>query len=53
MFEILSLREKARAALGPKFDLKQFHDQMLTHGALPLSVQGRVIDAWIARTKSR
>jgi uncharacterized protein (DUF885 family) len=52
MIEILALREKARAALGPQFDLKQFHNQVLTHGALPLTVLRRVVDDWIERRKS-
>ncbi len=49
MLEILALREKARAALGPRFDLKQFHNEVLTHGALPLTVLRRVVDDWIER----
>ncbi len=48
MMKIMALREKARAALGAKFDLAQFHNQVLTHGALPLVVLERVIDDWIA-----
>jgi uncharacterized protein (DUF885 family) len=46
--EINRLRDKARAALGPKFDLKGFHDVILTNGAMPLTVMARVIDRWIA-----
>ena len=52
MLEILALREKARAALGQRFDLKQFHNEMLTHGGLPLTVLRRVVDSWIERRKS-
>ena len=52
MLEILALREKARAALGPRFDLKQFHNEVLTHGALPLTVLRRVVDDWIERRKA-
>lgn len=48
MLKILALREKARAALGDKFTLGRFHDEVLTHGALPLSLLERVIDEWIA-----
>jgi uncharacterized protein (DUF885 family) len=47
MLKILELREKAKQALGPKFVLSEFHDQMLTHGALPLALLERVIDDWI------
>ncbi len=49
MLKILALREKAKAALGAKFALADFHDEVLTHGALPLSLLERVIDDWIAR----
>ena len=48
---ILSLRDKARAALGPKFDLKEFHEVVLANGALPLGVLEEQVDAWIARKK--
>jgi len=47
MLKILELREKAKQALGAKFVLSQFHDQVLTHGALPLALLERVIDDWI------
>jgi uncharacterized protein (DUF885 family) len=48
MLSILGLREKARSELGDKFDLKQFHNEILTHGALPMTVLERVVDDWIA-----
>lgn len=51
MLKILELREKAKAQLGDKFDLRQFHNQVLTHGALPLALLERVVDEWIAKTK--
>jgi len=41
-------REKARKALGAKFDLGEFHDAGLLSGAMPLTVLGRVIDDYIA-----
>ena len=50
--KILALREQAKAALGPRFDLKQFHNEVLTHGALPLTVLEGVINDWIARRKA-
>ena len=53
MLKILELREKAKAELGPKFDLKQFHNQVLTHGALPLALLERVINDWIAEVKAK
>jgi uncharacterized protein (DUF885 family) len=46
--EINRLRGKARAELGPKFDLKSFHDLLLTNGSMPLTVMARVVDQWIA-----
>ena len=52
MLKILELRERAKNALGSKFDLRQFHDQVLTHGVLPLVLLERVIDEWIAKTKA-
>ena len=49
--KIMELRSKARAELGDKFDIKAFHDQVLTHGGLPLTSLETVIDDWIAKTK--
>ncbi len=48
MLKILELRDKSRNALGDHFTLAGFHDQVLTHGALPLSLLEHVIDEWIA-----
>jgi uncharacterized protein (DUF885 family) len=45
---IQRLRRKAELALGPKFDIRAFHDQVLNSGALPLPVLDAKIDAWIA-----
>ena len=53
MLKILALREKAKRELGDKFKLSEFHDEVLTHGALPLSLVERVIDDWIAKVKAR
>ena len=46
--KFLELRAKAQKALGPKFDIRGFHDQILDSGALPLDVVEQRIDAWIA-----
>jgi len=46
--KILELRDQAKKALGDKFDLRAFHDQVLDSGALPLDVLTDRIDAWIA-----
>jgi len=50
--KILELRERAKKALGEKFDLRAFHDQVLDAGALPLDVLSDRIDRWIAQQKS-
>ncbi len=46
--EIERLREKARRGLGPKFELKKFHDVVLLNGDAPLPVLETLIDQWIA-----
>lgn len=46
--EILRLRAKAQAALGPRFDLRDFDDAVVTTGGVPLAVLGPVIDRYIA-----
>jgi uncharacterized protein (DUF885 family) len=49
--KILELRDRAKAALGDKFNIRAFHDQVLDFGALPLDVLTEKIDAWIAAQK--
>jgi uncharacterized protein (DUF885 family) len=44
-------KDKAMAALGPKFDPRAFHAQVLDTGALPMGVLENKIDAWIAAQK--
>jgi uncharacterized protein (DUF885 family) len=51
--KILELRERAKQALGSRFDLRAFHDAVLENGALPLDVLETQIDTWIAREKKR
>jgi uncharacterized protein (DUF885 family) len=48
MMKILELRERARAKLGAKFDLRDFHDVVLKNGAMPLTLLERTVDEWIA-----
>ncbi len=48
MLRIQELRRKAEAALGPKFDIRGFHDTVLGGGALPLTVLEKRVDGWIA-----
>jgi uncharacterized protein (DUF885 family) len=50
--KILEVRDRAKKALGDKFDLRAFHDQVLDSGALPLDVLSDRIDTWIATQKS-
>jgi len=45
--EILSLRAKARAALGKRFSLAEFHDRVLENGPLPLAVLRQRIETWL------
>lgn len=48
---IRELRNKSQAALGARFDIKEFHSQILRDGALPLDVLEAKIDRWIAARK--
>lgn len=47
------LRERAQKELGPKFDIRIFHDEMLNGGALPLDLLDARTDKWIAQQKSK
>ncbi len=48
---ISRLRDKAKAELGPKFDIREYHAQVLDTGALPLPILEKKIDDWIAAKK--
>jgi uncharacterized protein (DUF885 family) len=50
MMKILSLREKAKQALGDKFDLRDFHDVVLKNGAVPLAILERLVNRYIKDT---
>jgi uncharacterized protein (DUF885 family) len=50
--EIVGIRAKAQAALGPKFQIKDFHDMVLGNGRVPMDVLRRVGDGWIAQRKA-
>ncbi len=45
--KIAAIRAKAEKTLGPKFDVRAFHDELLRDGALPLSVLEAKMDRWI------
>jgi uncharacterized protein (DUF885 family) len=44
--EFVRLREQARAQLGPRFDIKSFHDAVLLNGDMPLEVLATVVAEW-------
>ena len=50
--KILELRERAHQALGDRFDIRQFHDEVLGAGSLPMDVLEARIDSWIAAKKA-
>ena len=49
--KIVELREKAKKALGDKFDLRKYHDVVLKNGSMPLNLLERVVDEYIASAK--
>ncbi len=48
---ILDLRREAQAALGDRFDIRAFHDTVLSTGAVPLDVLTKRIEAWVEAQK--
>ena len=46
--KIIELRKRAEKALGKKFNVKEFHDEVMKDGAIPLEVLEAKIDRWIA-----
>ena len=46
--KILTLRRKAQVALGPKFEIRDFHEAILVSGALPLNMREAQIEAYIS-----
>jgi uncharacterized protein (DUF885 family) len=49
--KILELRARATKALGPRFDIRAFHDAVLANGGVPLPILERQIDEYIAATR--
>jgi uncharacterized protein (DUF885 family) len=51
--KLRELRERAQKELGPKFDIRSFHDEMLDGGTLPLDLLEARTDKWIAEQRSK
>ena len=51
--KILELRDRAKAALGDKFNLKDFHAVVLENGAVPLTLLEKLVDEWIAKASAK
>ncbi|MFL6233275.1 MAG: DUF885 family protein, partial [Thermoanaerobaculia bacterium] len=49
---IKELRASAQTELGPAFDLRAFHDEVLRHGAVPLDLLEQNVKAWVAAVKA-
>ncbi|MFZ3215114.1 MAG: DUF885 family protein [Candidatus Acidiferrales bacterium] len=50
--EILKLRQYTKDQLGPKFDIRAFHDEVLSGGALPLDILEQRVHQWVAQQKA-
>jgi uncharacterized protein (DUF885 family) len=51
--EIKALRAYAEQQLGDKFDIREFHDEVIDQGALPLDVLDARVRAWVAERKTK
>jgi uncharacterized protein (DUF885 family) len=50
--EIIALRDQAKRDLGDRFDIREFHDQVLANGAITLPMLRQVIEHWLASKKN-
>jgi uncharacterized protein (DUF885 family) len=50
--KILELRDRAKTALGPKFNLKDFHSVVLENGGVPLTVLDKLVNEWIVKAQA-
>jgi uncharacterized protein (DUF885 family) len=51
MLKLVELRDRARRELGDRFDMREFHNVVLTNGSVPLEILERLVEAWIAERK--
>ena len=51
--KIKSLRAKAKAALGERFDLRRLHNVLIDNGGMPLAVLEELVDQWIASERAK
>ncbi|MCW3070669.1 MAG: lipoprotein [Bacteroidetes bacterium] len=49
MNKIIELRENAKSKLGDKFDLREFHDVVLTSGPVPLNILEEMVNSWVGK----
>ena len=51
--KIRELRARAEKTLGPKFNIREFHDEVLAHGSVPLPVLEAAVDRWLAAKSAK
>jgi len=49
MNKIIELREMAKKKLGDKFDIREYHDLIVTNGPLPMDIMEDMVNAWVAK----